>query len=478
MKKISIILERKNYDSISLLSSEVAKYTTQYTKKLPDIVKRILFITNKYNIQSMGDLEFIRTKTQGDISKWADGVGAKIPDIIALQKLLRSIKDQLKYLPQYQTPEERELLANNKINIGDIVIDLKSDRGRNSVVKQYTPLVYKIVSQFSGVGNLDKSELISAGLLGLTYAMNTYKNPKDTLLKDFKIDDAVAKEVKKIKSQSFKQYAAWCIRYHILDDLNNISRTVTVNAYFQGKLKDSGESVPTNMSIDLNPNGEDMLIDRIGELSDDPDYDLTPAEDRIWDKVFVQLEKKFSTREVSIFYKYFGLNDMKKEKGKDIAKEFSISPTLVTLTVGKIIKFLKEDPKLRNILLDILEIYTESLMIENHYKTKSEIIETFRSDDTFILLEELAKWDVKKIFKDSYLNSINRLDAAEKIIINEIMINNFEFLDKNYKKNKKIIINFLDIMLPADNIFIWSDVKVLLKMNEVMDYYKKYKINI
>ena len=80
MKLFSNIIEesreRKNYDSISLLSSEINQYM-QKVKALPKSVKDVLYITQKYNITSGETLQDILDAKRKDLEKKEKGSGKK-----------------------------------------------------------------------------------------------------------------------------------------------------------------------------------------------------------------------------------------------------------------------------------------------------------------------------------------------------------------------------------------------------------------
>lgn len=472
MRIFSEILKEGNRDSTAILKSEITKYHNKLSKKIPDICNKILYITNKYDLNSKEVLEEIRYANLSGLNNIAKALGISVDKLKDLQDMLKSIKNEIKLLPQYQTKEEREALLNGSIGVEDILLDLDTDKGRNRVATQYAPLVYKIVSKYVNSCSLDKAELISAGLVGLTNAMNTYR-------KDYKADktlniaDEDKKEFEKVKNLSFKTYAAYCIKYQILSDIAEYSRTVKMSNYYANKLKDSGKSTNTSFSIDTNIDGEEIDIDRIGELGEMPDYDMSEwgkDNEKLIKELHNKMKNKFSDRDINIFFRYFGLNNYKKEKGKDIAKDLHISPGLVTVIVTKMIDFLKKDKNMLELLSDLRDMYESNLISDIYYQSKSQIIETLLNDETFILLEEVNKFNNKKDFYKFIWNGLNYLEEKDRIFISNCIEKGFEYLDANYRKNKRIIINFLSDLYPTENIAKQSDVYILDKMNELITF--------
>ena len=138
------------------------------------------------------------------------------------------------------------------------------------------------------------------------------------------------------------------------------------------------------------------------------------------------------------------------------------------------LNFLKNDKKAADILQDIQDIYAESLMIEMVGYSKEEIMETLVNDDMFILLEELTKWNNKTVFSYSIIEALKGFNENDIKIIKKIIENDFEYLDDNLKKYKKIIILFLSNLHPTENMNRKTDVDLLEYMIEVQNYYKKY----
>jgi hypothetical protein len=186
------------------------------------------------------------------------------------------------------------------------------------------------------------------------------------------------------------------------------------------------------------------------------------------------IESKHKQRDIDVFYRYFGLKGYQKEKGKDIAKSLGISPSMITGIINSILKNLKNDSKAMDILVDLQTSYNESLMFDIMNLDKEMIIESIVSDNTFILLEELTRWSDKKVYINTINTALENLDSSEEKIINDILKNNFDYLDSKLKPNKKIIIKFLSLVYPTESFSRKTDVALLEYMMELIDLHKKY----
>jgi hypothetical protein len=126
------------------------------------------------------------------------------------------------------------------------------------------------------------------------------------------------------------------------------------------------------------------------------------------------------------------------------------------------------------ILMNLRSSYNESLMIDLLTLDKPMIIEAILSDDIFILLEELTKWYDKNVYINTITNAIEGLDDNEKESIKNILLGDFNYLDKVFKSNRKTIIKFLGLVNPTESYSRKTDVSILEYMDELSGLYKKY----
>lgn len=455
----SFVLEaRKNYNSGSLLSSEINQYLSKVNRVIPENVKRVIYLTQKYNLLDIASIEEIKNSNKGGLKNLAKKYNINEDSLEDLWNMLKDLKNKIKLLPQYQTEQERQAIELGKLSMDDLTIDLDSQAGRSAAAKMYMPMVYKIVNAYVGKSKLDKQELMSAALKGFTDAMNDWR----------KTDD----EGQRV---AFKTYAGFRVKQQILNDINEYGHTLSGTNWYASKVYGAG--LLDAISIDGMMSGDDEIdSDKLSALGIE-DKDLTRNEEKSWQSLYKLLENNFKQRDVNIFYRYFGLNGYKREKSKDIAKSMGMSEgNIRNSVINKMIKFLKNDRKASEILQDIQDMYTESLMIEMLGYTRDEIVETLINDDMYILLEELTKWNYKTVFNQAMRDTFSMIpDQKDKKILIDILKGDFEYLDNNFKKNKNLIILFLSNLYPTENMKKKTDVDLLNYMSDLQNYYKKYK---
>lgn len=448
----------KRVSTSVLTVADIKAYLEAVKKRIPEQVADIVYLTAKYELVTQKDIDDIKTANKGQLSKLAFKYNISATEIEDLWNALKTLKTNLRLLPQYQTPSECAAFMNGKIDMSDITIDLDTSAGRNACADQYMNMVRKIVNSYVGMSKLSKPELMSAALQGFTDAMNDWRKNGD--------DSAVP----------FKTYAAYRVKQQILNDINEYSYTMKTNWY---GIKKMGSTLLTAVSLDSAPRDEEgeFKQDRLRSLGTDPNYNLTPAEQDNWNEIFKIIENTFKQRDIDVFYRYFGLKGYPKEKGKDIAKSLGISPQLVVNIVKEVVlKTLKKNHKAMEIFRDLCDSYNESLMLDLLHCDKSMVVETILSDDMFMLLEELTKWSNKTVYTNTIENVLDELDTKERKIILDILSDDFEYLDKVFKSNKKLIIKFLGLVNPTESYSRKTDVTLLEQMFELAELYKKYYV--
>ena len=446
----------KRVNNEILTVEDINNYLQAVGKKIPKQVADIIYLTSKYKLTSQKSIDDIRNANKSQIEKVAFNYNVPVIEFEDLWKSLKELKTNLRLLPQYQTASERKAFIAGKLQMSDITIDLDTSSGRNACAKQYMGMVHKIANEFVGKSRLGKPELMSAALQGFTDAMNDWRKNGD--------ESAVP----------FKTYAAYRVRQQILNDINTLSYTVKTNWYGVQKM---GSSMLSAISLDGMPQDEngEFKQDRLASLgTEDPNYNLTKNEEDNWADLYKIIENTFKQRDVDVFYRSFGLKGHNKEKGKDIAKSLGISPALVAGIVKEILKKLKKDPKAMEILTSLFDSYNESLMFDIMNLDKSMMVEAILEDNTFILLEELTKWSNKDVYINSIESALETFDTKDRKILTDILTNNFDYLDRNFKSNKKLIISFLGLIYKTETFSRKSDVALLEYMDELCGLYKKY----
>ncbi len=214
-----------------------------------------------------------------------------------------------------------------------------SEANCNEVVTQYMPLVHKISRQLhtSTVGEYD--DVVSNGCMGLLYAVRNYNSNS---------------------SQSFIKYAGYMIRFYILNYINKgEQRMIKTSASIVKRRTERGLTNISVVSLDkqtsVSKDGGGTLHNCIKGTDEKSVFaSMGEDEEELWCKLFRVLENNFSDRNITIFYKKFGLAGWDKVKGVDLAKEYNTSSVSITNVCNRIIRFLKGDKKTMDILIEIL----------------------------------------------------------------------------------------------------------------------------
>lgn len=408
---------------------------------------------------SGSDLKWMQTNYGGTLAMYEE-----------IKKLAGKCKPELKGLPQFMSSSDYNDVISGKKDIGDITLDLETERGRERCARQYASLVTAIASKYKGSG-LDWNGLISAGYLGLTKAMNDYHRPDEVVDVENGLDNDARKEVKKQKNLTFKQYAGWRIRFQILNDINELSRTVRISQYEYEKNKEAGNTKGNFNTISVDATLDDegqTLVDRLKAFSTDNDAFKMDTKSQ-WEKLYKLIDDKFSTRTASVFYKYFGLRGYKQMSGVEIGKDLGITGGAVSMKIKSIISFLKSDKRTANILNDLLSLYTESLIIAN---TPQTIMDAMVSDNVFIMLQECTRWNDKKVFNNTMGDAIYTLNEEGHNFIINCLENDINYIDEHYDNNRGFIVNFLESVYPTECIRRKSDIDLINMMNELSENFK------
>ena len=448
-------------ESNDILRDEITRFISKVNRKMPALVKKAAYMTQKWNITSRAVLDKIRTSNKGALSRLVDTVDMPLDDLVDLWSLLRQIGGDYKMLPQYMSDTERNAIEKGVLAMNDLTIDLTSSAGRNAAAKMYMPLVYKIVNQYVGKSRLDRTSLISAALLAMTNAMNDWqRGTKDT----------------KDKSVPFKTYLGYRVKQQILNDINRYGHTLSGTHSMVDKNK-YGAALLDAVSIDGMPRDTEGNISQdhlkaMGTTEPDKPYG---KEGSLWDKIFKIISSKFSQRDTDVFYRFFGLNGRKREKSKDIAKSYGMSEgNIRNSIINKMLKFLKTNDLAANVLADLQDLYTESLMVSMVGVTdREEIMDGLLGDDTFMFLEDLNMWRSPDKFRRMLDAAV--LSCPTKGNIMDLLGGDFMNLDNDYKKNKSEYKKFLSIMYPTVRINKLSDVDILELMKEIQDNYHRLK---
>ena len=475
MNNFSNIIEGRNrtsLDGVNLLSHEIADYAKKMSKKLPQEVTNTIYLLQKYGITSGETVDEILVSNSGRLKTMAVELNITYQDIQDIKATLQKLGNNIKLLPMKMSEREREELIAGRKAMDDLTMDLETEKGRSAVIKQYGPLVYKIANQFIGKENLDKAELISVGFEGLTQAMNTYQKPID---KSELEDDAEREEAEEAKRTSFKTWASYKIRWAILGEIYDNSRTIRMSYNDRRNAYTKGETTNLTTSLDsmAGKDGEEgSMQDHIAGLAT-TDTLTADEQQKRWDKLFDELGKHFSKRDMVVFLKYFGLGGEKEEKGKDIAAEFNMTPAMVThIVTKKILPYIKSNEDLMDIMSDLLAMRVESLMVNNMYKSGKELYEALLGDDVYLMLEEITRWRNPVVLFETVAHAMEPLSGT----ITEFLKGDENFATNNYKDNLKEVKEFLTNLYPTESFIHKPDEYILERLLEIINLWHKYEL--
>lgn len=467
------------------LKKEISDFSNKMTGKIPEDASLASTLLCKYSIYDKDIVKRIASSSKSEINRIADEFSMDYKDAEQLQFVLKKMErsGDIRTIPVMMTKSEREDIVSGRKTFDDITMDLETEKGRTAIVREYKSLVMGIVGKYVGKSGLDRGELISAGLEGLTKAMNTYRRPGTEDTEDIGADDVEKKEGKKLKGLSFRQYAGWCIRNNILREIDTNSRTVRINSYQYQKMKDSGDISGSFISSldNMSSNSDDDkggATDRIPEIGIDPDVfkrDQSKDEER-YKELYKIIEARFPMKKALIFYKIFGINGEKETSARTIGAELGLSEVRVSQIKQEIILYLRANPKAMEILGMLREMYTESLLVELFNLPKNQIYERLIGDDFYILLETLTKWDSKDRLSSAVSTALGEMDPSDADYIVMCLKEGFDFIDQSYRGRKGTILEFLNVVEPTEMFSRRSDAYIIDRLTELSNMCKKYKL--
>lgn len=205
-----------------------------------------------------------------------------------------------------------------------------SVKEQNNLVKKYMPLVNKLTNQFFQKNCASWEDLNSMALEGLMIAFNTYDENKS--------------------SMTFLQFAGFAIRNNILTSLTNESRVVKLSNYAQKKASEAGETLFNTVRVDYLAQAYDNESEGKTNVKTGFYEDEKFSDGDVFEYLYYRLESKFNEKTCKMFYMTYGLNGYDELKGKEIAVELKVSEGLVSQNLKKVIKFIRQDNDLCEML--------------------------------------------------------------------------------------------------------------------------------
>lgn len=486
MKLLTDIFESKDNEmTLDELKDFYEKCKT--IKDYPSINLSIMDMLIQLKILSKQQTDAIIETSGTRIKAYAQKYGTDEGSLKHLSNMLRSVSTTttILLLPMYMTPEIREDFISGNKSIEDITIDLTTNKGRNQVVKKYTLLLNKIVNQYVGESSLSRTELMSAAMLGLIKAMNDY-NKNDAAVDpiDKNID---IEELKKQKRLSFTSYAAWRMRQQILGDIQDYSRNVRLNQQAYAKSKERGETLYTPVRFNQadDDHGINDTMDRIINMSETPsdEIDRPHGKDsqetlKFWQQAFKLIEEKFGLKKAKIFYQTFGVNGYALLKKQDIARQNGISSPFLTHIVKQIIEFCRNNPKLRYFLTELQDAISESILASNHRATREQIYESFVTNELYVYLENLTKFDYKLVYENKIKEVLALYNPNICDFLTECLKKGNKYIFEHMNTCINIYIDFLENMNPSMSIGHDDDMEIVNEMCYLSDRFNEYKITL
>lgn len=431
----------------------IDKYANTISKNTPKEVGQMIYLTKKLNILTLDEMNLVKGSTKSGLKTLSNKYGWNIDDLTSLYTLMTKKSEYISILPQFMSKNEIEMIIKGDRDIEDAMLDLTSEKGRSEVVKMYKGVVISIVNKYKGKSKLSWDDLYSVGLEAMVEAMNTYKTNSGP-------------------HTSFKTFLAYRVQQRILSAMTYEGHTLkyTNRAYANGYRNDavSYDAMLSKDSDDKNGKSfSDMMADLGGadEIGKDNEETLK--------RIYNALEKKFKMRDCEWFYHILGLNGYEKMSGAEVGRKYGADLHTVSAAFRKIIKYIQSNDTLRNYLTDLYEAYQCNLFSMFWGKDYEYISEALANDDVFILLEDATKWSNKSFFQKSLDNAMSKFKKNEKDYINNVLNNDFEYLDSSFKKHKDIIIDFLSGMYPTEVMNQKSDVSLLEYMMNIKEIYSR-----
>ena len=344
-------------DSINYISkNELEKYLEVAKGFLSDSAKNVIKYLIDNNTSYISELS-----TDSDENALAGFYNSGKADSEDKKKLKIWIKDvndsgRLLEIPVFQTKEQFDAIIGKKIAPDEIILDLKSEKGKNAVLKKYEPLIHKICKQFHGKSNLSYEDLLSVAYEAVAIAIKDYGQIRKKKSSD---------QEEAIKNYTFGSFLAYSIRNLILDNIKNFSHTVRIPISQQQKeKKETGRNtksntVSGNKAVGHDDEGNKSLFDFMADSSDSSSGLDQEDMKRLWKEIFSELEDEFEPKIIDMFYSFYGLNGHKQLQNKELASKYNIKPSQVTYYCFRVRNYIMTNKKILNKFKDVYELMKE-----------------------------------------------------------------------------------------------------------------------
>ena len=260
-------------------------------------------------------------------------------------------------IPTLQKEKDFKSIIDGSVPADYVILQLGTERGKNAIPKRYDRLLNKIINQWNGKSSLDREELKSAAYEGLVWSINSYgKKGNKTKAED-----------ENIVNKTFGQYAAYMIRFSILEHIKNLSHTVRIPISQQKKEKEThgvnrkSDTVSGDKVVGHNDEGNKTLFDFLGYIDTSTQSLDNEDLDKLWKEATEIIDKEFNQTTLDIFYSFFGINGYKKLQNKELADKYNCGPSKITYYCSRVINFIKTNKKIKSIFTEINELMHECM---------------------------------------------------------------------------------------------------------------------
>ena len=210
-----------------------------------------------------------------------------------------------------------------------------TEKEKNDLVRQYEPLINKIVAQFYNTVKCSQADLKSMANEGFAAAIYKYNGKKS--------------------SQSFTQFAAYQIRFSILTHLDNELRTVKLSYQAQKRMVEEGKPLFNTVSIDQPYAGSDDDESTPREIVMNMYENEKFSNGDVLKYLCDRLKRRFSEQDCDIFFSTFGLDGHDIVKGTKLAKKYKITQGRISQKRNAMINYIRKDKDLCEMLATLQE---------------------------------------------------------------------------------------------------------------------------
>ena len=141
---------------------------------------------------------------------------------------------------------------------------------------------------------------------------------------------------------------------------------------------------------------------------------------------------------------------------------------IISQQVKSVIKFLQSDPKTRDLLQDLLDIYSESLIGSFYNKNLDDRLV---KDEIYNVIREAFEYYDKNSWNNRITECLEGMENSD--IIRECLNGDWNTIDEKYDEHESEMKTFLSKMYPTTSIYSQSDTEVIEQMSEIQKHNKE-----